>query len=156
MDISDEAINVAVKYASTTPSPQCEIFFGLIGGATARPVPDATAYSHRNAIYVMNVHTRWESAAEDSKCIEWSRAFFRESAPFATGGVYVNFLTDDESDRIKAAYGPGYERLTAAKKKYDPGNLFRMNQNIRPGRSRPDANAPSAADQLIGCRRPFE
>jgi len=133
VDLSGEAINVAVKYASTIPSPQCEIFFGLIGGATTRPAPDATAYSHRNAIYVLNVHGRWESASEDSKCIEWSRAFFRESAPYATGGVYVNFLTDDESDRIKAAYGPGYERLVATKKKYDPENLFRMNQNIRPG-----------------------
>jgi FAD/FMN-containing dehydrogenase len=90
------------------------------------------AYSHRNAIYVMNVHGRWESAAEDKKCIDWARSFFRDSAQYATGGVYVNFLTDDESDRIRAAYGPHYDKLQAVKKKYDPQNLFRMNQNITP------------------------
>lgn len=93
---------------------------------------DATAYSHRDAIYVCNVHGRWETAAEDQPCIDWARGFFRDATPFATGGVYVNFLTDDEVDRIRAAYGPGYDRLVAIKKKYDPDNLFRMNQNIRP------------------------
>ena len=132
IDLDDKAIEIAVRYAATLPSPQCEIFFGLIGGATTRPSPDATAYSHRNAIYVMNVHGRWEKSSDDSKCVDWARAFFRETTPYATGGVYVNFLTDDESDRVKAAYGPGYDRLVAVKKKYDPKNLFRMNQNIRP------------------------
>ncbi len=132
-DLSDGAIDVAVKYVQELPSPHCEIFFGLIGGATTRPKRDATAYSHRDAIYVCNVHGRWETAPEDQICINWARGFFRDAAPHATGGVYVNFLTDDEPERIGAAYGPGYERLVAAKKKYDPGNLFRMNQNIRPG-----------------------
>jgi FAD/FMN-containing dehydrogenase len=132
VDLSDGAIDVAMKYVQSLPSPHCEIFFGLIGGATTRPKPDATAYSHRDAIYVCNVHGRWETAAEDEKGTAWARGFFREAAPYATGGVYVNFLTDDEPERIKAAYGPGYERLVSAKKKYDPDNLFRMNQNIRP------------------------
>ncbi|MFZ3081845.1 FAD-binding oxidoreductase [Rhodoferax ferrireducens] len=132
VDLSDGAIEVAVKYVQNLPSPHCEIFFGLIGGATTRPKPDATAYAHRDAIYVCNVHGRWDTAAEDQKGIAWARGFFREAAPYATGGVYVNFLTDDEPERIKAAYGPGYERLVSAKKKYDPDNLFRMNQNIRP------------------------
>jgi FAD/FMN-containing dehydrogenase len=131
-DLSDGAIEVVLKYVARLPSPHCEIFFGLIGGATTRPAADATAYSHRNAIYVCNVHGRWETAAEDQKCIEWARGYFRDVTPFATGGVYVNFLTDDESDRIKTAYGPGYNRLVAIKQKYDPENLFRMNQNIRP------------------------
>ena len=131
-DLSDGAIDVAVRYVQSLPSPHCEIFFGLIGGATTRPAVDATAYSHRNAIYVCNVHGRWETAAEDPRCTEWARGFYRDAAPFATGGVYVNFLTDDEPERIAAAYGPGYQRLVAAKNKYDPGNLFRMNQNIRP------------------------
>ncbi len=132
-DLSDGAIDVAVKYVQSLPSPHCEIFFGLIGGATTRPTPDATAYSHRDAIYVCNVHGRWETAAEDQQCTAWARGFFKEAAPYATGGVYVNFLTDDEPERVRAAYGPGYDRLVAAKNKYDPGNLFRMNQNIRPG-----------------------
>lgn len=128
----DGLIDVAVKYVQSLPSPQCEIFFGLIGGATSRPKPDAMAYSHRDAIYVCNVHGRWETAPEDQKCIDWARGFYRDAAPYATGGVYVNFLTDDEPERIRAAYGPEYTRLVAAKEKYDPDNLFRMNQNIRP------------------------
>ena len=132
VDLADGAIDVAVRYVQNLPSPHCEIFFGLIGGATTRPAVDATAYSHRNAIYVCNVHGRWETASEDQACIDWARGFYRDAEPFATGGVYVNFLTDDEGERIGAAYGPGYERLVAAKNKYDPGNLFRMNQNIRP------------------------
>ena len=82
--------------------------------------------------YVCNVHGRWDTPAEDRKGMEWARGFFRDTAPHATGGVYVNFLTDDESDRVKAAYGPNYHRLTEIKKKYDPQNLFRINQNIRP------------------------
>lgn len=131
-ELSGGAIDVVVKYVGNLPSPHCEIFFGLIGGATMRPAPEATAYSHRDALYVCNVHGRWETAAEDKKCIDWARGFFRDATPFATGGVYVNFLTDDESDRIKAAYGSGYERLAAVKQKYDPQNLFRVNQNIRP------------------------
>ena len=131
-DLSDGAIDVTVRYAGNLPSPHSEIFFGMLGGATMRPAADATAYSHRDTMYVCNVHGRWETPAEDEQGIEWARGFFRESAPFATGGVYVNFLTDDESDRIKAAYGSNYDKLAAIKKKYDPQNLFRTNQNIRP------------------------
>lgn len=131
VDLSDGAIDVAVRYAQNVPTPQCEIFFGLIGGATTRPRPDATAYAHRDTIYVCNVHGRWDTAAEDQKGRDWARGFFKEAAPHASSGVYVNFLTDDEPERIKAAYGPGYERLLAVKNRYDPDNLFRMNQNIR-------------------------
>ncbi len=131
-ELPDGLIDVTLKYIKSLPSSQCEIFFGAIGCATTRPLPEAMAYSHRNALWVCNVHGRWDNEAEDKKCMEWARGFFRESAPFATGGVYVNFLTNDESDRIKAAYGPGYDRMCAVKKKYDPRNLFRVNQNILP------------------------
>ena len=95
--------------------------------------PDAMAYSSRDAKYVMNVHGRWDTAAEDQKGIAWAREFFAQSQPFASAGAYINFLTQEESDRIAFAYGPSYDRLVALKKKYDPGNLFRMNQNIKPG-----------------------
>ena len=97
-----------------------------------RPAKDSAAYPHRDAQYVMNVHGRWETAAEDEKCIRWARDFFRASAPFASGGVYVNFLTADEGDRVRNAYGSNYDRLVRVKKTYDPGNLFRVNQNIVP------------------------
>jgi len=64
--------------------------------------------------------------------VAWARSLFQASAPFATGGVYVNFLTQDEGDRVRAAYGSNYDRLVKLKSRYDPMNLFRMNQNIRP------------------------
>jgi FAD/FMN-containing dehydrogenase len=131
-DLSDGAIDTTIRYVGSLPSPQCEIFFGQIGGATMRPPDDSTAYPHRDAMYVCNVHGRWDTPEEDRNCIEWARGFFRDAAPHATGGVYVNFLTDDESDRVTAAYGTNYRRLAEIKKKYDPENLFRTNQNIRP------------------------
>lgn len=130
--LGDEAIDTIIEYAGRLPSPQCEIFVGTIGGQTERVAPEAMAYSSRDARYVMNVHGRWDSAAEDERGIAWAREFFRKAAPFASGGAYINFLTQDETDRIEFAYGKTYERLVALKKKYDPTNFFRMNQNIRP------------------------
>ena len=103
-----------------------------IGGATTRPAPDAMAYAHRDARFVMNVHGRWEDPADDERCMRWARDFYKASAPFASSGVYVNFLTADEADRVRSAYGPNYDRLAQVKRTYDPANLFRTNQNIQP------------------------
>ncbi|MGH9807500.1 MAG: FAD-binding oxidoreductase, partial [Terriglobia bacterium] len=125
--LSEGAIDAIIEYASKLPSPQCEIFIGTIGGQTTRVAPDAMAYSSRDANYVMNVHGRWESAAEDAAVITWAREFFAKSKPFASGGAYINFLTEEETDRIESAYGPVYNLLVALKKKYDPTNFFRMN-----------------------------
>ena len=130
--LSDGAIDVILEYAAKLPSPQCEILIATIGGQTARVAPEAMAYSSREANYVMNVHGRWESSAEDERCIAWARELFAKSQPFASGGAYINFLTQDETDRIADAYGAAYNRLVELKKKYDPMNFFRMNQNIKP------------------------
>lgn len=130
--LNDGLFDAVIEYIGKLPSPQCEIFFAAIGAATSRPAPESTAYAHRDARFVMNVHGRWEDPADDERCIRWSRDFFKASAPFASGGVYVNFLTADEGDRVKAAYGQNYERLTQVKRQYDPENLFSMNQNIKP------------------------
>lgn len=132
LELKDEAIDLAISYAAKVPSPHCEIFFAQLGAATARPAADATAYSHRDAQFVLNVHGRWDSAADDEKCIGWAREFFRETTPFATGGVYINFMTEDEADRVSSGFGASYDRLVQIKNKYDPTNLFRMNQNISP------------------------
>ena len=132
VELSDGTIDLLVKFAAKVPSPHCEIFVGQLGGQTNRVAPEATAYSHRDAEFVVNVHGRWETAAEDDRGISWSRDFYREAAPFATGGVYVNFMTEEETDRIGAAFGPNWDRLVQVKRRYDPDNLFRMNQNIRP------------------------
>ncbi|HWL30221.1 MAG TPA: BBE domain-containing protein, partial [Burkholderiaceae bacterium] len=130
--LQDGLFDAAIEYVKTLPSPQCEIFFGAIGGATLAPSPDAAAYAHRDAKFVMNVHGRWDDAGDDRKCIGWSRDFFNASAPFASSGVYVNFLTADETDRVRSAYGSNYDRLSTIKRQYDPDNLFRVNQNIAP------------------------
>jgi FAD/FMN-containing dehydrogenase len=130
--LSEGAIDSIIEYTGKLPSPHTEIFLGLIGGQASRVAPDATAYAHRDTKWAMNVHGRWESAAEDERCIAWAREFFDKSAQYASGGVYVNFLTEDETGRVGAAYGPNYDRLVALKNKYDPTNLFHMNQNIKP------------------------
>jgi len=130
--LSESALDAIIEYAGKLPSPLCEIFIGTIGGQTTRVAPDAMAYSSRDAKYVMNVHGRWETAAEDERCMAWAREFFAKSKPFASGGAYINFLTEDEAERIASAYGPTYKRLVEVKTKYDPANLFHMNQNIKP------------------------
>jgi len=130
--LDDRLFDAVIEYIGKLPSPQCEIFFGALGGATTRPEPGSAAYAHRDVRFVMNVHGRWDDPADDERCIGWARDFFNASAPFASGGVYVNFLTADEVDRVRSAYGPNYDRLARVKRKYDPANLFRVNQNISP------------------------
>ena len=130
--LPDAAIDTMIEYASKLPNPQCEIFVGLVSGQANRIPQDATAYAGRDANYVLNVHGRWDSPSDDQACIAWSREFFAASAPYATGGVYVNFLSQDETDRVQAAYGANYARLAELKAKYDPNNFFRLNQNIKP------------------------
>jgi FAD/FMN-containing dehydrogenase len=130
--LGDETLSTAIEWAKRLPSPQCEIFIGHIAGAANRVPPDAMAYGHRDARFVMNVHGRWSDATHDAACIEWARALFRATAPHASGGAYVNFMTEDESGRVEAAYGGNYARLVDIKRRYDPDNVFHLNQNIRP------------------------
>ena len=127
--LSDELIDVAIDFAGRLPTPHSEIFFALLGGAHGRVAADATAYPHRDAEFVMNVHTRWESAGDDDRCVAWAREFSGATEPYATGGVYVNFVPEDE-ERVPQAYGSNYERLREIKRRYDPENLFRINQNL--------------------------
>lgn len=132
VQLSDGLIDTVIKYAGALPTDQTEIFIGTIGAQTTRVAPETMAYSSRDANYVMNVHCRWESADDDDRCITWAREFFSTSQPFASEGAYVNFLTQDEGGRVAFAYGTTYNRLVELKKKYDPANFFRMNQNIKP------------------------
>jgi FAD/FMN-containing dehydrogenase len=131
-ELSDEAIDLFIEYAGNLPTAQCEIFVAHIAGAMNRVASDATAYVQRNTQFVLNVHGRWDDASEDATCISWAREFFDKTSPHASGSVYVNFMTEDEQDRVQAAYGVNYERLVALKQKYDAGNMFRINQNIKP------------------------
>ena len=132
-ELGDGVLETVLEYAGKLPTAECEIFIAQLGAAVNRIAPDATAYPHRDAEFILNVHTRWQDAAQDDECVQWARDFFVATAPYATGGVYVNFMPEDEADRVKeGAYGLNFDRLAALKAKYDPGNLFRMNQNIEP------------------------
>ena len=131
-ELADGALNSIIEFAGKLPSPQCEILIGLIAGAPNRIATDAMAYGHRDARFVLNVHGRWGEAADDKKCIGWAREFFKATAPYASAGAYVNFMTAEEGDRVAAAYGSNYERLVEIKRRYDPENVFHFNQNIKP------------------------
>jgi FAD/FMN-containing dehydrogenase len=131
-EISDGALDAVLRYAGRLPTPQCEIFIGLIAGAANRVAADATAYGQRDTRFVLNVHGRWDDPADDGRCIAWARDFFKASAPYASAGAYVNFMTEDEAGRIATAYGSSYARLVQIKRRYDPENIFHMNQNIKP------------------------
>ena len=133
--MNDGLVEAALPFVETLPSDGCEVFFAHMGGATKRVAADATAYRHRDAEFIMNVHGRWQDAGDDEKCIAWCRDLFRATTPFATGGVYVNFMTEEESGRVESAYGDSYERLVALKDRYDPENFFRFNQNVKPSGS---------------------
>ncbi len=130
--LSDGLIDAAVTAAAAAPSPHCEIFLARLGGAVNRVAPDATAYAHRDVEFVVNVHGRWTSAGEDEAGIGWARDFYAAAARWATGGVYVNFMSADEVERVPSAYGGNWQRLVAVKRRWDPDNMFCSNQNIRP------------------------
>jgi FAD/FMN-containing dehydrogenase len=133
LDLGDAAIDVLIDCVGKLPTPECELFIGHLGGAVNRVPTAATAYPHRDVNFVLNAHTRWGEPSEDRACIGWARELFDRLAPHATGGVYVNFMPDDEAQRVsRGAYGANYERLARLKAKYDPENLFRRNQNIGP------------------------
>ncbi len=131
-ELSDGALDSMIEFAGRLPSPQCEIFIGLIAGAANRVPAEAMAYGQRDAKFVLNVHGRWDDATHDERCIAWAREFFEASAPYASAGAYVNFMTEEEGDRVEAAYGSNYDRLVRIKKQYDPENVFHLNQNIKP------------------------
>jgi FAD/FMN-containing dehydrogenase len=130
--LSDAAIDILLSAIRTLPGPECEVFLGLLGGAVDRVATDATAFPHRDTHFVMNVHTRWQDAGADQKFVGWARSLFDNMKPHAAGTAYVNFMPDDERGRVEAAYGGNYKRLASIKKRYDPQNLFRMNQNVTP------------------------
>jgi FAD/FMN-containing dehydrogenase len=131
--LDDGLIEVALDATRSLPTDESEIFIVHLGGAVNRVPVDATAYPHRDIDFVVNIHARWRAPEQDAALIAWARRMFDAAAPFATGGVYVNFMPGDEGLRVKSgAYGRNFERLAKLKAAYDRGNLFRVNQNIEP------------------------
>ncbi len=131
-DLTDEAIDAFASHTASFLSPWTMAHLQQLGGAAGRVAGDATAFGHRDAPQVMNLISIWEDPVDSPDNIGWTRDFYEAMKPFSHGGVYVNFLGDEGADRVKAAYGGNYDRLVALKDKYDPTNLFRVNQNIKP------------------------
>jgi len=126
------ALDVMVEYAGKLPTPHCEIFIGYLEGKFSTVPANAMAYPNRDLKYILNVHGRWEDAKQDKMGIGWAREFFTATSKYASAGAYVNFMTEDEQDRVTKAYGPNYNKLVSIKMKYDPNNLLKHNQNIKP------------------------
>ena len=131
-ELSDDALSTMIKYTGNLPTSHCEIFIAHIEGAASRVALDATAYRHREARFVLNVHGRWENASEDDAVIGWAREFFEASKPYASEGAYINFMTEEEGGRVGSVYGENLDRLKELKRKYDPNNVLHLNQNIKP------------------------
>jgi len=135
-DLSDEAIDTMVAHCAMRPGPLCHMVMEELGGAVSRVGHEATAFNHRDVRYNFLSLGVCADPAESAPCIRWAREFWRAMQPFASGGVYVNYLgqeADEGAERVQAAYGPPkYERLVALKNTYDPTNFFRFNQNIKP------------------------
>jgi len=130
-EMTDGMIETFVEFGETIPTELTEIACAQLGGAiNDRPV-DATAYPHRDAEFVMNLHTQWTDPDQDEECIGWARDMHEAMAPHATGGVYANFVPEADGDQ-QAAYGENYDRLVEIKNEWDPENLFRLNHNVEP------------------------
>ncbi len=136
-DLSDEAIETIADYGAACTSPSSVVLIQHVHGAASRVSPTATAFALREESYVISMVAAWDGG-EAERHIAWAHAYWRALLPFASSGVYVNFLGDEGEERVRAAYGVNYERLVALKNKYDPTNFFSLNQNIRPTVSKPD------------------
>ncbi len=131
--ISDEAINIMIEHFSAVPSPHTLMGFQQLGNAANRVSGDATAFSHRDALYDFLMLSAWEDPAEAERNVQWTRALDTAIQPCLHGGIYVNAFTEDSKQGLRDAYRPEtYARLVALKNKYDPTNFFRINPNIKP------------------------
>jgi len=134
--LPDEAIDVHIAQAREAPTELCLMHLYPIDGAVRRVAKDATAWSARDVTWSMVIAGISPDAKQAPALKRWGRAYWQAVHPFNLDGVYVNFMMDDEaSGRVQAAYGPNYKRLASVKAKYDPENVFRVNQNIVPARA---------------------
>jgi hypothetical protein len=131
-NLNDDIIDIMAEYGSKIASPITSVGLWQVGGAVARVGEDETAFNGRAAGHTFNIGGNAESAAGFEEEREWARAYWSALSPYHTS-VYVNFLMDEGEERIRQAYGAKYDRLKTLKRKYDPDNFFRLNQNIPPG-----------------------
>jgi FAD/FMN-containing dehydrogenase len=134
-DIGEAVIDTLVAYFARVPSPCTLLVFQQLGNAANRAGKDATAFNHRDADYELIMHAIWLDPGDDEQNRRWTRELAATILPLTGGSDYINQMgteAEEGADRIRAAFGPNYQRLVAVKQKYDPTNLFRHNQNIKP------------------------
>jgi FAD/FMN-containing dehydrogenase len=132
-EISDDAIEQHIRFGETLPTMHSTMHMYPINGAAARVGKNDTAWNYRDAIWAQVIVGVDPDPANKDKIVSWTKSYYDAVHPFSAGGAYVNFLMGDEGEeRVKKTYGGNYERLVAIKKKYDPDNFFRVNQNIKP------------------------
>jgi hypothetical protein len=130
--LDDISIEQMVQALASVPSATTLIELAYLGGAAARIAPDETAFGDRSSPFVINLLANWSNASDDDVNIAWIRNLFKALRPAMTPGVYVNFMSGDEDDRVTEAYRERWDRLVEVKSHYDPNNFFRLNQNIPP------------------------
>lgn len=134
-DLPDAAIDAALEVGRRNPSPLTVVILQPLGGAYAEQPEGGTALVHRDARWAYHCLGMWPAAEADAENVAWVDAFAAAMAPFGAGAAHPNYVSDDRSDRVRAFYGDAtYERLVAVKDRWDPENVFRHNQNIRPSR----------------------
>jgi FAD/FMN-containing dehydrogenase len=131
-ELSDEAIALHLEYGSALPTPLSTVHIYPIDGAVHRVGKDETAFSRREANWSAVFVGIDPDPANAERITEWTKEYWEALHPYSAGGAYINFMMDEGQERIKATYRDNFERLVAIKNKYDPTNLFRVNQNIRP------------------------
>ena len=131
--LEPEALVPLIEHAAEIPSPHSAILLFQLGGALARLPEDHSAMGNRDARWVLNVAAAWERPEDDGANVAWARGCWEAMRRFSSGGVYVNFLSEDEQeDRTRQAYGANYARLARIKARWDPDNFFRHNKNVAP------------------------
>ena len=131
-DLTDEAITAHVEHGSKVPELTSTMHIYPINGACHRVAPEDTAFAYRNANFATVIAGMWPDAKDDARNTAWVRDYYEATAPHSEEGGYINFMADDDQDRIRANYKGNYDRLAEIKRTYDPANLFRHNQNIVP------------------------
>ena len=134
--LTDEAVQTMIRFVEQMPSPATGVGLQQMHGVASRTLPSATAFPHRAEQFDFLILSQWSDPTDSGPNIEWTRAFFAAMQPHLEDAVYVNNLGNEGEERIRAAYGPNYDRLAALKAKYDPSNLFRMNPNVQPSLAR--------------------
>jgi FAD/FMN-containing dehydrogenase len=131
-ELTDEAIDAHLEHGPKVPVVNSTVHIYPINGACHRVAPDATAFAYRDATFATVIAGMWPDPAENERNIAWVRDFYEATAPHSEEGGYINFMAADDQQRVSVNYRENYDRLVDVKRKYDPDNLFHLNQNIRP------------------------